>query len=258
MLKLIPAFLAALFAASPALAWDKIGHRVSAALAGPYLSDAAKAGVEAILGPEGLAEASNWPDFMRSSPEEFWRKEAGPYHYVTIPVGMKYRDVGAPEVGDAITALAGFTATLKDPDAALEDKQLALRFVVHIVSDLHQPLHAGNGTDRGGNDFAVLYHEELTNLHAVWDIHMIDRQKLSYTEWTEWLSQKITDQDVQAWWETDPAVWADESAAIRDTIYPENQIIAWDYTFAHLGTVKTRLKMAGVRTAAYLNEVFAD
>ena len=87
---------------------------------------------------------------MRSNPEHFWQEVAGPFHYVTIPEGKTYAEVGAPDEGDSVTALAQFRKVLLDPKASREQKQLALRFTVHIIGDLHQPLHAGNGTDRGG------------------------------------------------------------------------------------------------------------
>jgi len=83
---------------------------------------------------------------------------------------------------------------LQDETASLEDKQLTLRFTVHIIGDLHQPLHAGDGTDRGGNDYKMTFFWEETNLHRVWDTQLIEQEELSYTEMTHWLSRKITKQ----------------------------------------------------------------
>lgn len=104
-----------------------------------------------------------------SSPEEFWQRNASSFHYVTVPEGQTYADVGPPEEGDAITALEQSSNTVNNGDASLEEKQLALRFIVHIIGDLHQPLHVGNGKDRGGNDFLVTFFGEVSNLHSVWD-----------------------------------------------------------------------------------------
>lgn len=254
---LLMAQCAALFASGPAFAWGKIGHRVTGAIADRYLSDEARAAIAEILGPEGLAEGSTWADFMRASPEDFWQLESSPYHYVTIPVGQTYADAGAPPQGDAITAIHQFTRTLKDPAASREEKALALRFIVHIIGDLHQPLHAGNGTDRGGNDFAVTYFGRESNLHRVWDSGMIDDEQLSYSEMTEWLAQKITPEEVAEWTDINPVVWAMESAAVRDTIYPDDPNLSYAYVFEHIDMVKLRLSQAGVRAAAYLNVVLA-
>ena len=122
--------------------------------------------------------------------------------------------------------------------------------------DMHQPLHVGNGTDRGGNDVKVIYRGQLSNIHRVWDTNMIESQNLSFTEWTNWLATKITEQDLQDWSSLDPFVWAKESQDIRMTIYPEKEQLGWAYQHQHLPTVKLRLKQAGVRLAFYLNEIF--
>src|SRR6476646_10468207 len=144
------AALAAVLLSSPAYAWGKTGHRVVADIADTELSGLARAHIEEILGPgESLDEAANWPDEMRSAPDPFWQKTATPWHYVTLN-GIIYDH--APPEGDALEALDKFSKMLRDPNASLADKQTALRFVVHIVGDLHQPLHNGKCCDRGGND----------------------------------------------------------------------------------------------------------
>ena len=258
MRRLLLSLTLALFCTAPAHAWGKTGHRVVAEIADQYLSEEAAAGVEAILGPEGMAEAADWPDFMRSDPDDFWRSEANPWHYVTVPEGQKYADVGAPPEGDAITALAHFRTIALDETQPLEQRQLALRFIIHIVGDLHQPLHAGNGTDRGGNLFVCYFFDELTNLHHVWDEDLINYEELSYTEWTGWLTSKITSEDLLAWSAAQPTTWVDESAAIRDTIYPDHQILKWEYVYQTRATLRQQLSKGGVRLAAYLNEMFAE
>ncbi|HXI86393.1 MAG TPA: S1/P1 nuclease, partial [Parvularculaceae bacterium] len=119
-----------------------------------------------------------------------------------------------------------------------------------------QPLHAGNGTDRGGNDVKVTYMGQPTNLHAVWDSGLIDSENLSYTEWANWLEEKITKADRKAWSSVDPIVWAEESAAIRDKIYPGSANLGFQYRFDNIATVRRRLSQAGVRIADYLNDMF--
>jgi hypothetical protein len=256
MNRLIAPLVIALSLVLPAHAWGKTGHRVTAEIAQHYLSGSADQAIHDILGPEGIAEAADWADFMRSSPDPFWRSEANPWHYVTIPQGMTYDEITAPTEGNAITALAKFRAIAIDPAAPLEDRQLALRFIVHLVGDLHQPLHAGNGTDRGGNQFICTFFEEMSNLHEVWDEKLIQYEELSYTEWTAWLVQKITSDQLAEWAKARPAEWADESAAIRDTIYPDTQILSWDYVYQARPILKQRLSQGGVRLAAYLNAMF--
>ena len=247
-----------LVASAQAHGWGATGHRVAAQIADGYLTPEARIAVEEILGPETLAEASTWADFMRADPREFWQETAGPWHYVTVPPGKTYEDVGAPEQGDAATALQKFSNMLRAPETSSEDRALALRFIVHIIGDLHQPLHVGNGTDRGGNDFRITYFGEPSNLHRLWDSQLIDSKQLSYTELTAWLNAKIGPDEFRAWNTPDPLVWIAESAEIRDRIYPEDSEIRWSYGYTWTDTLYSRLQKAGVRTAAYLNRLFDE
>jgi hypothetical protein len=244
---------------APVLAWGKTGHRVIAQIAEPYLSAEARAGVKGILGVETMAEASNWPDFMRSDPSDFWQHTASPWHYVTVPAGKTYTEAGAPEGGDAVSALQRFSATIRDPMASLADKQLALRFIIHIVGDLHQPLHAGNGSDKGGNDVNVTFQGHQTNLHSVWDSALVDEEQLSYSEMATWLGARITPQTARSWMVAKPEVWIAESTKLRDQIYPTNsdRILGYRYVYENTPRMELRLEQGGVRLAAYLNQLFA-
>ena len=247
-----------LFVSHSASGWGQTAHRVTGAIAEQYLTDEARIAIQKILPDESLAEAATWADEMRSDPRVFWQKTASPWHYVTVPSGKTYAEIGAPKQGDAVAALAGFRETLLDEEARLVDKQLALRFIVHLVGDLHQPLHSGNGTDRGGNDLKVTFMGNSSNLHRVWDSNMVNHQALSYSEWVSWLNAKITESDVDSWSVTEPQVWIAESVEIRETIYPATRTISWDYIHNNMPVVKKRLQQAGIRLAAYLNEIFAD
>jgi hypothetical protein len=256
MYRFLLVFVFGLGLVSPAFAWGPNGHRITGAIADPLLSEAARTQVQQILGVEDLAEISTWADEMRSNPDPFWQRQASPWHYVTIPEGKTYSEVGAPQQGDAMTALQHFTRLAKDTSLPRSDRAQALKFVVHIIADLHQPLHTGNGRDRGGNRFNVVFFDELTNLHAVWDYGMIDHQQLSFTEKSNWLNRKIRPAQIEEWTTTDPLVWIAESIALRDTIYPEDQVLSWQYSYDYMPQVDRRLSQSGVRIAAYLNEMF--
>jgi hypothetical protein len=238
------------------LSWGQTGHRVTGAIAEKYLTPKAQLAISQLLINEDLAEASTYADEMRSDPSEFWKKTANPWHYVNVFEGKTYSDIAPPPEGNAVTALEMFTKQLKSKKASLEEKQLALRFIVHIVGDLHQPFHAGNGTDKGGNDVKLQFFWEDSNLHRVWDSGLIDRENLSYTEWTNKLSRKISSQQAKEWMEVNPKVWIAESAKLRANLYPENDKLSWDYQYQNMPIVKQRLQMGGVRIAAYLNDLF--
>lgn len=239
-----------------ALSWGQTGHRVTGAIAEQYLTPQAQTAINKLLPNEDLAEASTYADEMKSNPSEFWKKTANPWHYVTVPTGKTYLQVGAPEEGDAASALDMFAKQVTDAATSMQQKQIALRFIVHIIGDLHQPFHAGDGTDKGGNDVKLKFFWEDSNLHRVWDSGLIDRQKLSFTEWTNILSRKISSQQATQWMETDPKVWIAESTTLRPSLYPDSEKLSWDYQYQNLPIVKQRLQMGGVRMAAYLNALF--
>jgi hypothetical protein len=266
------AALAVALLPSPAFAWGKTGHRVVAAIADTQLSGLARAHVEEILGHgESLDEAANWPDEMRAAPGDFWRKTATPWHYVTLN-GIIYDH--APPEGDALQALDHFSAVLRDPNASREDKQTALRFIVHLVGDLHQPLHVGKCCDKGGNDVKVTWFGKPTNLHAVWDSMLVDDEQLSFTELAAKLERHISNDDVIKWWDSNPRDWISESAEIRDTLYPPPvkpkkgkrlskkhpplPDLSYDYVYKFHPVMERRLSQGGVRLAAYLNALFAE
>ena len=260
---------------SPAFAWGKTGHRVVAAIADTQLSGLARAHIEQILGPgESLEEAATWPDDMRADPSPFWQKTASPWHYVTLN-GVAYDH--APPEGDALEALTRFSKMLQDPNTNLADKQLALRFVVHLVGDLHQPLHAGKCCDKGGNDVKVTWMGKPTNLHAAWDSSIVDEEQLSFSELAAKLERHISPTDVIAWSDVNPRDWVTESAELRDRVYPtaadmpkpvkgkkrrKHQPVlpdlSYSYVYRFMPVMERRLSQAGVRLAAYLNAIFAE
>lgn len=252
---LLITLLAGWSVADTAQAWGSTGHRITGAIAERHLTDRARAGVQSILGVETLAEASTWPDFMRQSPDPFWRT-AGAFHSVEVPEGRTYSGHAAPPQGDAVEALARFTATVRDEAAPLAERQLALRFIVHIVGDLHSPLHACSGLDHCGGDVAVVFFGRSTNLHMLWDEDMIDHERLSYSEWAEWLNARLTEADTRRLWQADPAVWIAESAAARPSVYPGEVFDSKVYRFLHRPLLEQRLSEGGVRIAAYLDAVF--
>lgn len=244
---------------SQAWAWGQQGHRVTGQIAENYLTEQSKQQLAKIMGVETLAESATYPDEMRSSPELFWQKTANPYHYVTLSDGEHYHSHDAPAVGDAVTALKKYTQILQNPQSSLADKQLAVRFIVHLVGDLHQPLHVGSKArdDQGGNKVKLKYFGKDSNLHKVWDSEIIDTQQLSYTEQANILLRYITANDAKAWASIDVKQWIAESAKYREGTYPANLELSYDYNFQHLPTIKIRLQQAGVRIGGYLNAVFA-
>lgn len=250
----------ALLTSSALWGWGQTGHRITGEIAQSRINGKTAAEIELLLGKQGLAEMSTWPDEQRSNPQPFWQNDANPWHYVTLPGSKKASELVSPSEGDALTALEGFAAVVRDRQKPQDERALALRFIIHIVGDLHQPLHVGNGTDRGGNDVKVTWFGDPSNLHSVWDSGMIDGQKLSYTEYADRLEHRLAVEQTVAWWDARPQTWIGESATLRDGVYPTSSeqpvALGYAYQFQHLPTVETRLTQAGIRLAAYLDALF--
>jgi hypothetical protein len=236
--------------------WGKTGHRVVGQIAENHLTPKAFQAVRDLLGAESLAAVSNWADEIRSDPN--W-KVADPWHYVNIPDGQTYAAMEKNPAGDILEALRRFDAVLRDPAAPKQKKIEALKFMVHLVGDLHQPLHAGKRDDLGGNRTVVTWFRgtEPTNLHAVWDERLIEQENLSFTEWARFLDT-ATEMRVKDWQSTGYEVWMEESYALRGKAYefkPELPL-SYDYVYRNLPIVKMRLLQGGVRLAGALNAIF--
>lgn len=241
---------------STASAWGPNGHRIVGRIAMNHLTDEAARAVDCLLGPEGLDQASTWPDEIRSDPA--WKK-ADPWHFISIDDAETLETTARSPDGDVVEAIQRFAAVLRDPRASQQDKQQALRFLVHFVGDIHQPLHVGRRADRGGNEIKVNFFREETNLHSVWDSGLIENEKLSFSEFAAFIDHPTLD-ELRSWQGASVADWAAESKALRDRVYnlPADKRLSFEYAFANMPTVKRRLLQAGVRLAGLLNAVYAQ
>lgn len=238
-----------------AAAWGPNGHRVVGRIAEGHLSPEARRGVEAILGSESLARVSTWADEIRS--DSSWN-EAIPWHYINIPPGGELETAERASGGDLLAALERFEAVLRDEGAPLEEKRTALKFLVHFVGDAHQPLHSGYASDRGGNDILVLWFDEPTNLHSVWDSRLIEHQQLSFSELAEFLDHPTPDQ-IATWQASGYRDWINESRDLLDQAYEVgDRRLSWHYAYRVTPIVEERLLQGGVRLAGLLNRVFTQ
>jgi len=249
-------FLVAVSCYSPlGFSWGKIGHRVVGEIAQKNLSNAALKAVKDLAGDEELWKASTWPDEIRSDPK---RSATSFWHYVSIPTGKTYLDQKRNKDGDVIEALYRFEDVLRNEKASKEERLEALRFIVHFLGDLHQPLHVGLAEDRGGNSIRVKWFKDETNLHQVWDEALIDFEQLSYTEYANALNHVSSD-DRKEWEKGTFVSWAQESQDLRPKVYdiPENKNLSYEYSFKVKPVVELRLKQAGIRLAYVLNRIFS-
>ncbi len=229
------------------------GHRTIAKIAEDNLTRKARKAVRAILGHTDLAAVSTWADEIKSDPD--W-DHAYNWHWVTIPYGEVY----SPERsnGKAGVKIEEFIKVLKTGEASLEEQAVALKFLIHLVADIHTPLHVGNGTDRGANDVPVTWFGDSTNLHEVWDIHLIEYKRMSYTEWVHMLQRTYTPEQMAELQEfegiEDILV---ESQSYHPSIYDIGDgELSYRYVYEHQEIVEHFLLAAGLRLAAILNDIY--
>jgi hypothetical protein len=235
-------------------AWGPTGHRVIGHIAEQHLSARAKKAIEEILGHESLAMASTYMDEVRSDTAFDNTRD---WHWVTIPDGDTYDTSEKNPNGDVVEAIERMKASLRDRNTSPEDKKRDLRFLVHLIGDLHQPLHVGRGDDRGGNQFQVRWMKQGSNLHRVWDSGIIDLQELSYTELAQSL-EPVTPELKAQWQKGTTAEWAQESLQWRAQIYAveKGDDLGYEYSYKNWPLVREQLRKGGVRLASVLNAIF--
>lgn len=234
----------------PCLAWGSAAHRLIAQAAESQLLPATKTEVDRLLALEPgatLASVSTWADENRSPVTARW-------HYVNLPrdAGCAYnapRDCpeGACVVGAIERQAAVFASTAPDGE-----RLKALRYLTHLVADVHQPLHAAFGDDRGGNLYQVRFLGRGMNLHAVWDSGMLDAVVTeAISPKAPSLADKKPGQDALA-----PARWAEESCRIASGpgFYPPGHVLPPDYVERMEPILVVRLELASRRLAAVLDQ----
>ena len=152
-----------------------------------------------------------------------------------------------------------FTRVIADAEAPIVVRLIALRYVAHLVADMHQPLHAGRREDRGGIDITVSYRAQITNLHLFWDINLVEMEEGDAGELAKKLDESITEKERTKWQSGDPKKWTDESFRLsRSNAYTfgESMELSDEYVATARRIVRRGLAQAGVRLAWLLNNAF--
>jgi S1/P1 Nuclease len=253
MKKIVSILLISIGFSQCGFSWGATGHRATGLIAERYLTSKAKKKIKKLLSNQSLAMVSTWMDEIRSDSTYNYTAD---WHWVTIETGKTYEESPKNPNGDVIMSIERLVAELKSGKLD-EKKQIEyLKMLVHLVGDIHQPLHVGCCDDRGGNSVKVKWARNETNLHSVWDSNMIDETKLSYTELADALGQpdKTT---VATWQKATVRDWARESMSYRKQVYAIGDgNLGYKYSFKNLDTVEHRLLQAGIRLAGILNEIY--
>ena len=233
--------------------WGATGHRASGFIAERYLNAKAKKRIRQILGQESLAMASTWMDEIRSDSTYNYTTD---WHWTTIPDGGKYEDVESNPDGKVIMMIEKIARELKAGKLSAKQQQEYLKMLIHLVGDIHQPLHVGKPGDRGGNDIKLKWAGSDSNLHRVWDSDMIEDTKLSYTEFANALGKPAAE-TIKKWQQASVRDWAKESMMLRPQVYSIGKgNLGYRYSYLNMPTVKERILQAGVRLAGLLNQIY--
>ena len=264
-------------AISPAaLAWSALGHRMVGELAQRHISPAALAQVELLLAGEPdptLAGVADWADRLRDlDPERF--KATSRWHYVNTPPGLDCDYDAARDCpgGDCVIgAIQAQRRILADRSQPLEARRDALKFIVHFVGDVHQPMHANNHDDLGGNRYQVSLRTELqpeayarkyyvdgvmgTNLHSIWDYYILGTEGLSLAQYSDRLDALPWPPMPADGPQTGPEAWAGESCRLIEArhVYPDGHKMDRSYLDEYRPLAEQRVRQAAWRLAQILD-----
>lgn len=236
-----------------AFGWGPTGHRATGLIAEKHLTKKAQKALARILSGQSLAMASTWMDDIRSDSTYDYMAD---WHWVTIQAGESYEASKKNPNGDIVQTLERVISELRSGKLSAADEAQRVRILIHLIGDLHMPLHVGGGTDRGGNDVRVTWFRTDSNLHRVWDSDMIDDSRLSFTELAESM-EKLNDAAILKMQSTGVRAWASESMDLRNQVYAIGDgRLDYAYSYKNFPTVRTRIQQAGIRLAGILNDIY--
>ena len=266
MPRLLPLIaLSCAFVAGDAAAWSAEGHRIVAHIADAGLTPAARAEVERLLAGEAdptLAGIATWADELRDTDPDGLGKRSAKWHYINFDGRCGFEPPRDCKGNNCIVTQTNLLyQVLANPDRDPADRAKALKFVVHFVGDLHQPMHASPRDDKGGNDYQISLGGEGTNLHRIWDGTILERRDLAAADYAEALLDAPLPPDPTLSSDRPVLEWALESCRLVEAgrIYPPEGEHVVDAAFLdeRLPLAEQRLREAGLRLAELLNHALA-
>ena len=249
-----------------AFAWGPKGHDVVAAIAEQHLTKKAKKRISELLDGKSIVYYSSWMDNIQNSP--YWENgynKTKTWHYANVDKGLTYQTMKKNEHGDVVSGLEFLTKELTENYDNLTDSMRVdyVKMVVHMVGDLHCPMHAGRLSDLGGNRMKVRWFGQNTNLHSVWDSKMIDSaRKWSYSEWVNHLDRtspkfkKSVMRGTFEEWFTETVEGAAEIYDYVERLGEDNPNLSYQFVYDFSPLLEERLLIGGYRLAYVLNTIF--
>ena len=241
------------FAMLQAFGWGSTGHRTVGKVAEKYLNAKAKKKLKALLNNQSLAMLANWMDDVKSDSLYDHMED---WHWVTIETGQTYAQSNKNANGDLIMTLERITNELSSHKLSGEKEIEAVKILIHLMGDIHQPLHVGCCDDAGGNRVKVKWFRNDSNLHTVWDTEIINDSRLSYTELAESLEEPSAEVIKRLQSSTVRDI-ANESIALRKQVYAIGDgNLGYRYIYKNMPTIRKRIQEAGIRLAGVLNQIY--
>lgn len=245
------AFLAALFVfPSKTSAWGKKGHALVAEVAFNYLNNDTKKMVLGYLDGMTIEDAANWMDAIKDDKSYDYMK---PYHYANIDKDQEVIETS----GSNIIYILNQTIKELQNNKNLSKQEIKTKILIvfHLVGDLHQPLHVGYGSDKGGNTVQINYKGQGSNLHAFWDSGIISDQNIGLEDCLN--ANKFSTSEMNNLQKIDVLSWSKESRNLLDTVYNTGGAkIKQDYVIASSKIIESQIQKAGIRLASILEEAF--
>lgn len=250
--------LACILCVRGAYGWGQKGHDVTAYIAECHLTPAAAAKIDKVLGGHSPVYYANWMDIASHTPRYDHTRT---WHYLNVDAEQTLESMPRNPKGDVLTAVTSIVEKLKAGGLSPEEEALQLKMLIHLMGDMHCPMHLGRLSDLGGNLRPVLMFGRQTNLHSVWDTAIPEAaHKWSYTEWREQID-RLDETEAAAVRAGEPADWIAESLAICRDIYadtPEGTKISYDYVDKYTPVIERQFLRGGHRLARLLNEIYGD
>ena len=232
-------------------AWGRRGHKLVVEIAYSMLDNQTKTNVQQYLDGMTAEQVGNWMDDMRSNHNYDFMK---PWHYVNTEKGETYQPTKEPNL---INALNDAISALEHKDKlSKEDIKKNILIISHLTGDLHQPLHVGYGSDKGGNDIQVKYLNKETNLHKVWDTEIIESEDISLNDCLLQLNG-FNKPMLENFKVINPEKWSNQPRALLSGVYNfKNSTIDQAYIDRNKKIVEEQLLIAGIRLSAVLQHLF--
>ena len=241
----------------PAFSWGQKGHDVTVYIAEKNLTPKALSEITELLDGKSMVYWANWLDNASHTPEYAYSKT---WHYKNIDEGVEYSEAPLHPDGDIVRAIYAQVGILQNGEATKAEKQLALKILVHLIGDLHQPMHMGHASDLGGNRWTVNYFGRDNNLHSVWDSSVPESaHKWTYTEWRDQIDRATPEERAEILKDGTPDKWGEETFEICKNVYnrtPEGTKISYDYVNNWAPVVEQQFLRGGLRLADLLNSIF--